>query len=198
MSKAKTSATPLAASCETVESAAAEARAWFAEDQTLSAGQRADLERQMKLYAREARRLKRAAERPMCAAVFGASQVGKSFLTSSLASAAGAPMSVRLGERTLDFLTEINPEGNQDEATALVTRFTTRPPETPADHPVHVRLLSQADIAKVLMNTYLLDFDIAVPAAPRRIGDLVPQSESPGQDPLPPGKPLPLSSMNCV
>jgi len=152
----------LGEACRVLGGAAEEAYAWFGDHKTLSASQCADLQRQMKQLAREARRLQRAADRPMCAAVFGASQVGKSFLTSSLASSEGQPLTVRLGRRELDFLAEVNPEGRGNEATALVTRFTTRPPDTPSDHPVHVRLLSQADIAKVLMNTYLLDFDIAL------------------------------------
>jgi hypothetical protein len=117
--------------------------------------------REFRRYSRRAERLRIAADRPMCVAVFGASQAGKSYLVSRLAAPIGQPLMTRLGDRSLNFLSDINPPGGQ-EATGLVTRFTMRVPAGPPDAPVAVRLLSQTDVVKIFANTFLEDFDIDV------------------------------------
>jgi hypothetical protein len=120
------------------------------------------LAREFRRYSRRAERLRVAADRPMCVAVFGASQAGKSYLVSRLAAPGGRPLLAKFGGTTLDFLKDINPEGGQ-EATGLVTRFTVRAPASPPDFPVALRLLAQSDIVKIFANTFLEDFDIDVP-----------------------------------
>lgn len=102
-------------------------------------------------------KLSQSVTRPMCVAVFGESQVGKSYLVSGLAGNNGrVAVNFEGAERELDFLRHINPSGGE-ESTALVTRFTIHPIETPAGFPVAVRLHSQTDIAKILANTYAFD-----------------------------------------
>ena len=79
----------------------------------------------------------------------------------SLARKKGESLPVAVGDGTRDFLEEINPQGGGTEATGLVTRFTLRPLTAPTDYPVGVRLLSRADLVKILCNTYFLDFAVA-------------------------------------
>ena len=117
------------------------------------------LARDFRRFARRAARLRVAAERPMCVAVFGASQAGKSYLVSSLATKPGEPLEAVYGDRVLNFLRDLNPPGGK-EATGLVSRFTVRAPPAPAAAPVPVRLLSQTDTVKILANAYLADFKV--------------------------------------
>ncbi len=111
-------------------------------------------------FARRAERLRTAAGRPMCVAVFGASQAGKSYLVSSLATAPGQPLLAAYGAERVNFLKDLNPQGGK-ESTGLVSRFTLRASPAPADSPVPLRLLSQTDVVKILANAYLEDFKIS-------------------------------------
>jgi hypothetical protein len=122
---------------------------------------RATLVREFRRSGRRGVQLHEAAQRRMCVAVFGASQAGKSYLVGRLAAPPGGQLTVRFDSQTLDFLADINPPGGQ-EATGLVTRFTTRPMPTPAGAPVALRLLSQTDVIKILANTFLEDFDVDI------------------------------------
>jgi hypothetical protein len=142
-----------------VAQTAVEAAAWI---EAHGAGLRQDsaaLAREFRRYGRRGAKLREAAKNPMCVAVFGASQAGKSYLVSRLAAPPGGQLAVRFGGHTLDFLKAINPAGGQ-ESTGLVTRFTTRAPAAPPQAPVTLRLLSQIDVVKILANSFLEDFDI--------------------------------------
>ena len=150
----------LSRACDTMTEAIGEAVTWFDHHPGYQPAQRTDIARDLKNERRELRRLKRAATRPMCVAVFGPSQVGKSYLLSALAKRKDAPLSVQFGPDTFDFLNQINPEGEGTEATGLVTRFTTRPSQAPNDYPVHVKLHSLTDVVKIIANTYFLDFEV--------------------------------------
>ena len=98
-----------------------------------------------------------AAQRKMCAGVFGPSQAGKSYLVSTLAGNTERKLWTELGPETYDFLSQINPAGGK-ESTGLVTRFTlTWPAQPPEGFPVHIRLLSVTDVVKILANTYFSD-----------------------------------------
>jgi hypothetical protein len=138
-------------------------------EEAIGAGSR-ELRREFHRFGRSARQFEAAAQRPMCVAVFGPSQVGKSYLVSALArkpAAEGSPaslMAVFAGQR-MDFLKEINPEEEQ-EATGLVTRFSMTPNPGAGARPVVVRLLDQIDIVKILANTYFHDFEAAQERVP--------------------------------
>jgi hypothetical protein len=123
------------------------------------------LSRDFRRFERRARRLQTAAGRRACVAVFGASQAGKSYLVSGLATPPGKPLLVRYGDTTLNFLRDLNPQGGK-ESTGLVSRFTMQPVPAPAGAPVALRLLSQTDVIKVLANTFLEDFKIVDLKAP--------------------------------
>ncbi|HLO76233.1 MAG TPA: putative virulence factor [Magnetospirillum sp.] len=106
-----------------------------------------------------ARRLGQAARRPMSAGFFGLSQAGKSYLISSLARGDNGRLETVLDGERLDFIDHINPPGGGKEATGLVTRFTRKPQTTTRGYPVLLSLLNEADMVKILGNSFFLDFD---------------------------------------
>ena len=150
----------LAAAARGTADAAAEAIGWLADNRAKVREEAQAVARDFRKFARRARKLEAAAERPMCVAVFGPSQSGKSYLISALARRGQEPVTALFDGAALDFVRDINPEGGQ-EATGLVTRFTLRPPAAIPGHPVALRLLSQTDVVKILGNTFLEDFDPA-------------------------------------
>lgn len=118
------------------------------------------LQKQLRRQAVEARRLATAAARPMSVGVFGASQMGKSFLIGKLITPSDRPIDVVFGKGAdavrQDFLQKVNPEGG-NETTGLVTRFSLRSFDTPPGNPVVLRLLREVDIVKIIANTFLFD-----------------------------------------
>jgi len=106
-----------------------------------------------------ARRLGRAASRPVSVGFFGLSQAGKSYLISALAAGEDGELETDLQGRRLNFIAHVNPPGGGKEATGLVTRFTRRPSAAPPDFPLELALLTEADLAKVLGNAFFHDFD---------------------------------------
>ncbi len=107
------------------------------------------------------RRIRESAHRPVSLGVFGASQCGKSYLTSELVRGCEASLAVRLNGPNQDpvdrdYLEEINPAGGR-ESTALVTRFTTRPYRTVSGCAAGLRLLSVTDLIKIFLNGFLFE-----------------------------------------
>lgn len=154
----------LNAICDTVLGSIERSLDW-ADPESMPGPELRNFKRDLRQSRREFRRLKRAATRPMCVAVFGPSQVGKSYLINSLSRREGKAISVRFGDQEFDFLRDLNPEGNASEATGLVSRFTTKQNPSPEGFPVEVRLHSLADVIKIIANTHFLDFNVAVEAA---------------------------------
>lgn len=150
----------LAAAARGTADAATDAIGWLGENRARVREEAQAIARDFRKFARRARKLEAAAERPMCVAVFGPSQSGKSYLISALARRGQEPVTAMFDGAALDFVRDINPEGGQ-EATGLVTRFTLRAPSALPGHPVALRLLSQTDVIKILGNTFLEDFDPA-------------------------------------
>lgn len=148
--------------CDEIVTGAGEAITWIGE--TRGNARRLDAEADGLIEALRrsrniARRLGRAAARPLSVGVFGMSQAGKSYLISTLAQAANGRLQTVLDGHKLDFIADINPPGGGKEATGLVTRFTRQRREAPADFPVELTLFSEADLVKVLGNSYFNDFD---------------------------------------
>ncbi len=113
-------------------------------------------------------------------AIFGQSQVGKSYLVSNLAKTPEAfSLFVKVpgtGEE-IDFIKNINPPGGGKEATGLVTRFTTADSFEASWKPFELKLFSQSDIASVITNGYMSDITHYTYAIDRekiqkRIGEL--------------------------
>ncbi len=148
--------------CDAVVTGAGQAIDWIEtvrlDSPTLDADAGGLIER-LRRHRNLARRLGAAAARPMAVGFFGLSQAGKSYLISALArSANGAVETLMDGER-LNFISHVNPPGSGKEATGIVTRFTRQPGQGPAGFPVALSLLSEADLVKIIGNTYFLDFD---------------------------------------
>jgi hypothetical protein len=119
-------------------------------------GERGELiQRELRRSRLQARRLVEAAAEPMAVAVFGPSQVGKSHLISVLARK-GSTLQVDLRGQMLNYIREINPDSGK-EATGLVSRFTVRDVPSLPDFPVSIRLLSPADLIKILANSYIFE-----------------------------------------
>jgi hypothetical protein len=111
---------------------------------------------------RLASNLCRSADVPVAAAVYGASQVGKSLFMGRVLEPADE-LDSPLGQndqlpppsyiRELSFQCDINPHCGGQEATALVTRFTTKErfdKEALPEYPVKVRALTRAEWLRVL------------------------------------------------
>ncbi len=148
--------------CSDVAQAAHKAIDWTNHEANadLIGGEGKPIRREINRLSRRAKKLVQAAARPMCVSVFGPSQAGKSFLVSVLA----RPEAGRLTsdfpdpDGRLDFISEINPEG-EGESTGIVTRFTIVTYQAPQGFPIKLRLLSEADVGRILANTFLMDGD---------------------------------------
>ena len=97
-------------------------------------------------------------------AIFGQSQVGKSYLVQNLIKPESSKLlkiKAEEGKDSINFLTEMNPDGGR-ESTGLVTRFTTSNRKGDDKHPFIIELFGQLDIACILLNSYwsdLKDYD---------------------------------------
>lgn len=114
----------------------------------------------LKKLRREANRYENALPRRPSVAIFGQSQVGKSYLVSNLAKTPEAQsLFVKVPDtgEDVDFIASINPPGGGKEATGLVSRFTTENNWQPGQKPYLLRLFSQADVVKIIANGYLSD-----------------------------------------
>lgn len=90
-------------------------------------------------------------------AVFGASQVGKSYLIKNLLSDQGQPFYINNGSKKYDFLKEINPPGTGAESTGVVTRFTADNKTLFEDYPLRINILSPKDVLNIILDSYFLD-----------------------------------------
>jgi hypothetical protein len=90
-------------------------------------------------------------------AVYGASQVGKSYLIKNLLSETQKQFYINNGDLKYDFLKDINPPGTGAESTGVVTRFTIDNELKFFDFPVKVKILTPKDIFIIVLDTYFLD-----------------------------------------
>lgn len=90
-------------------------------------------------------------------AVFGGSQVGKSYLIKNLLSTEKQPFVIKNNTIDYDFLKDINPPGVGAESTGVVTRFTIDNEIRFNDFPIRVKLLSPKDLLIITLDTFFLD-----------------------------------------
>lgn len=152
----------LSARCKSIFKGAGEAISWVAEVRGNS--QRLDrdadgLIERLRRTRNLSRRLGAAAKRPFSVGVFGMSQAGKSYLVSTLARGEDGNIKTRLEGHDLQFIGHVNPPGGGKEATGLVTRFTRQTIEAPKGYPIELTLFSEADVAKILGNSFFNDFN---------------------------------------
>lgn len=155
----------LANSCQALSEAASAAIAWASDNRELLGPRYEEMTRLLAKQVVEARKLARAAERPMSIGIFGPSQHGKSFLSNGLISVLSKNgeekfSPVRFGNgpgaEVLDFINEVNPVGLR-ECTGLVTRFTLRAVESPPGFAVPLRLMNEVDIVKIFANSFVFE-----------------------------------------
>lgn len=92
------------------------------------------------------------------AAVFGISQVGKSYLVDNLLYSQGKPLNLYDGDGTpYGFLEKINPIGGGAESTSLISRFTIGKYSDNANYPFRVVMLSAADVVMIMCDTFFND-----------------------------------------
>lgn len=114
-------------------------------------------------YRRSLRKLSISLNEKCSAAAYGESQVGKSYLMSSLLSSPNQPFVIENKGQKYSFIDAINPSGGQTtktESTGVVTRFTLdRGNEKMKDY-VKVRNLTLVDIILLLSDSYYNDVKI--------------------------------------
>lgn len=131
---------------------------WVKETDSMRGAKGDSAYRQLVGFRRTLKKKKYAMEGNPAAAIYGASQMGKSYLVSNLLAENGHPFTVIDGkDKQYVFLDEINPEGKGKEATSLVTRFSTNYKWLNPDYPVKAKLLSPADLVLVLCDSYFND-----------------------------------------
>lgn len=109
-------------------------------------------------YRRLLKKKKLALEGNPAAAIYGESQVGKSYLISSLLTEESKPFSIAgEGLPNYNFIEEINPPGGGSESTSLVSRFSVKfKPHNP-QFPIQANLLTPIDLVLVLCDSFYND-----------------------------------------
>lgn len=90
-------------------------------------------------------------------ALFGASQAGKSYLVSTIAAGPDGALTTHWDNNEINFMTHVNPSGGNSEATGFATRFSHQTSHAPHGFPVELRLLSESEVAMILINSYFND-----------------------------------------
>lgn len=114
----------------------------------------------LKRFRRYANRYEAAVSKRPAIAIFGQSQVGKSYLVSNLAKTPEAyslEVEVPGQNKRVDFIEAMNPPGGGKEATGLVSRFTIADSHKLGEQPYLLKLFSQSDIVKIIVNGYWSD-----------------------------------------
>lgn len=116
-----------------------------------------------KEYRRKLRRIYAALEENCSAAAYGESQVGKSYLMSSLLSSPNSPFVITNAGKSYSFIDDLNPSGGNNakiESTGVITRFTLSQGNPAMKDYVKVRNLSVVDIILLLADSYYNDIKI--------------------------------------
>ncbi|MFK7744485.1 MAG: putative virulence factor [Roseobacter sp.] len=156
----------LADRCVEVSRLTRDALAWVNHDENADTvgPKHKSLTKLLRKSARRAERLGKSARTNMSVSVFGPSQAGKSFLVSVLARPSDGRLTADFNGPggKLDYISQVNPAGD-GESTGLVTRFTMTKAATPEGFPIQLNLLSEADIARTIINSFYEDGDQSEP-----------------------------------
>lgn len=116
-----------------------------------------------KNYRRKLKRIGDALSENCSAAAYGESQVGKSYLMSSLLSTPNAPFVIENNGERYSFIDKINPSGGNNtktESTGVITRFTIRQSNSKMANYIKITNLSVVDIILLLADSYYNDVKI--------------------------------------
>jgi hypothetical protein len=114
-------------------------------------------------YRRKLNKIKRALSGNCSAAAYGESQVGKSYLMSSLLSSATSPFVIENEGKEYSFIDELNPSGGNNakiESTGVITRFTINHGKSAIGNLIKVLNLSVVDIILLITDSYYNDIKI--------------------------------------
>lgn len=114
-------------------------------------------------YRRELKRIENALSENCSAAAYGESQVGKSYLISSLLSTPTTPFVIKNKGVEYSFIDAINPSGGNNtkqESTGVITRFTIRQDNREMADFVKIINLSVVDIILLLTDSYYNDVKV--------------------------------------
>lgn len=114
----------------------------------------------IKYYRRKLKKIEAVITQKPTIALFGASQVGKSYMANNLLYNEDNKLLVynHQKDELIDFLEHINPEGGGKEATAVITRFTASTESDREKFPVKVKLFNVKDIVCIICDTYNSEF----------------------------------------
>lgn len=118
---------------------------------------------QMKEFRRKLLKIRNALAVNCSAAAYGESQVGKSYLMSSLLSSSKHPFVIENNGKEYSFIDELNPSGGNNakiESTGVITRFTIKKGERSNISFVKILNLSVVDIILILADSYYNDIRI--------------------------------------
>ena len=115
------------------------------------------------------KRIKYASSMNPAAAVFGESQVGKSYLVDNLLASSKGPLMIYDGYgQAYGFIDKINPIGDGKESTSLVSRFTTKKQWVNDDYPIKAILLSPIDVVLTICDSFFNDVRTPIESFPSR------------------------------
>ena len=123
---------------------------------------------QFKEYRRKLSKIRKALSANCSAAAYGESQVGKSYLMSSLLSASDHPFVIESNGKEYSFIDDLNPSGGNNtkiESTGVITRFTVRRNERMAKNQIKILNLSVVDLILLLADSYYNDIKIDLDTA---------------------------------
>jgi len=113
-------------------------------------------------YRRKLNSKKSAIEDNPAAAIFGQSQVGKSYLVSNLLTDTEKPFCISdQNGKEFDFIADINPVGSGSESTSLVSRFSVNYIPVNTKYPIKAKLLAPVDLILVLCDSFYNDIKVS-------------------------------------
>ncbi|MCL2283002.1 MAG: putative virulence factor [Fibromonadales bacterium] len=131
---------------------------WVKETDSMKGAKGDSAYRKLMNFCRKLTRKKFALEGNPAAAMYGESQVGKSYLIGSLLSEQGKPFSITdVNGVIYNFIEKINPPGGGSESTSLVSRFSTKYKPINPKYPIKARLLLPADLVLMLCDSFYND-----------------------------------------
>lgn len=123
---------------------------------------------QFKEYRRRLSKIRKALIGKCSAAAYGESQVGKSYLMSSLLSSSDHPFVIENNGKEYSFIDELNPSGGNNakiESTGVITRFTIKKGAQNGENKIKILNLSVVDIILLLADSYYNDIKINLETA---------------------------------
>lgn len=139
--------------------------------------------------SRELRSVQRAAGKRPSIFLFGASQVGKSYLVHNIAKHPGSgrcEVCIGNGQR-VDFIDAINPPGGGTESTGISTRFRVGADPVDADFPFEAKLFNTVDVAAIAVNSYFNDLATGMALSEGEVEAWMHRARTHSQDELQPG-----------